>query len=103
MYISIFKKYHLVSVSVSLHINLFRLFNVKAILEEGHFWYYLTHSWRDKGIHNFPNGISFKVNIIAQLEFILVYYVQHISLYTMETFLNSEFKLFYMWWDNIAG
>ena len=32
----------------------FRLFNAKAILLEEQLWYYLTHSWEDKGVHTFP-------------------------------------------------
>ena len=30
------------------------LFNAEAILVEGQWWYYLTHSWWDKGVHPFP-------------------------------------------------
>ena len=44
------------------------LFNAKVILVEGQYWYYLTHSWRDKDVHKFLKGISMKVNIIARLE-----------------------------------
>ena len=33
-----------------------RLFNAKAILLEEQSWYYLTHSWKDKGVHTFPQG-----------------------------------------------
>ena len=36
--------------------------------------YNLTHSWEDKGVHNFPKGICVKVNVIARLEFELTYY-----------------------------
>ena len=50
------------------------LFNANAILLEGQQWYYLTHSWEDKGLHTFPKGICPKVNVIAQLEFELAYY-----------------------------
>ena len=32
-------------------------------------WYYLTHSWEDKGVHTFPKGICLKVNVIALLEY----------------------------------
>ena len=32
-------------------------------------WCYLTHSWRDTGVHTFHNGIWTKVIIIEQLEF----------------------------------
>ena len=44
--------------------TLFRLFNAKAILLEEQLWYYLTHSWEDKGVHTFPKGICPKVNVI---------------------------------------
>ena len=54
--------------------TLFRLFNAKTILLEGQSWYYLTHSWEDKGVHTFPNGICPKVNVIARLEYELAYY-----------------------------
>ena len=54
------------------HINLRGLFNAKANLVEQ--WkYYLTHSYRDKGINSFHKGITPKVNIIAWLEFELAY------------------------------
>ena len=52
------------------------------------YWYYLTHSWEDKGVHTFPKGMSPKGKEIVQLEFELVYYnvtVQHISHYIMRT------------------
>ena len=52
----------------------FRLFNAKAILLEEHLWYYLTHSWEDKGVHTFLKGICPKVNVIARLEYELAYY-----------------------------
>ena len=45
------------------HINLCRLFNAKAIFLEEQYWYYLTHSWEDKGVHTFPKGICPKVNV----------------------------------------
>ena len=50
------------------------LFNAKGILWEEQWWYYLTHSWEDKGVHTFPKGICSKVNVIAWLEFELAYY-----------------------------
>ena len=59
-----------------------------TISEEKQQWYFLTHSWKDKGFHNIPKGIRPKVNIIAQLEFELAYYdvtMQHISYYKIET------------------
>ena len=31
-------------------------------------------SWEDKGVHTFPKGICPKVNVIAGLEYELVYY-----------------------------
>ena len=59
---------------VEWHINLCRLFNANAILLEEQQWYYLTHSWEDKGVHTFPKGICPKVNVIARLEYELAYY-----------------------------
>ena len=61
---------------------LFSLFNVtsifggylKAILPEEQYWYYLTHSWEDKGVHTFPKGICPKVNVTAWLEYEFAYY-----------------------------
>ena len=50
------------------------LFNTKAILIEEQLWDYLTHSWEDKGVHTFSKGICPKANVIAWLEFELVYY-----------------------------
>ena len=47
--------------------------------------YYLNHSWEDKGIYTFPNGICPKVNVKARLEFELAYYgsaVQRFNHYT---------------------
>ena len=37
-------------------------------------WSCLTHSWEDKGVHNFSKGICPKVNVIATLEFEVAYY-----------------------------
>ena len=68
--------------------TLFRLFNAKAILLEEQQWYQLTHSWEDKGAHNFPNGICPKVNVIARLEYELAYYdsaAQRFNHYTTRT------------------
>ena len=45
--------------------TLFRLFNAKAILLEEQYWYYLNHSWEDKGVPTFPKGICPKVNVIV--------------------------------------
>ena len=68
--------------------TLFRLFNAKAILLEEQYWYYLTHSWEDKGVHTFPKGIFPKVNVIARLEYELAYYdsaVYRFNHYTKRT------------------
>ena len=68
--------------------TLFRLFDAKAILLEEQYWYYLTHSWEDKGVHTFPKGICPKVNVIAQLEYELAYYdsaVHRFNHYTTRT------------------
>ena len=46
--------------------TLYRLFNAKTILLEERWWYYLTHSWEDKGVHTFPKGICPKVNVIGR-------------------------------------
>ena len=65
-----------------------RLFNAKAILREEQQWYYLTHSWEDKGVHTFPKGICPKVNVIVRLEYELAYYhsaVHRFNHYTMWT------------------
>ena len=68
--------------------TLFRLFNAKAIRLEEQYWYYLTHSWEDKGVHTFPKGICPKVNVIVRLEYKLAYYdsaVQRFNHYTTRT------------------
>ena len=47
-------------------------------------WYYLTNSLRDKVVHTFSKGINPKVNVIARLNFELVYFVdvvRHFSHY----------------------
>ena len=65
-----------------------KLFNAKAILLEEQYWYYLTHSWEDKGVHTFPKGICPKMNIIARLEYELAYYdsvVHRFNHYTTRT------------------
>ena len=46
------------------------LFNAKAILLEEQQWYYLTHSWEDKGVHTFLKSICLRVNVIARLSFL---------------------------------
>ena len=69
---------------VQWHINLRRLFNAKAILQEQQCWCYLNHRWADEEIHTFSKGISSKVKVIAPLEFELAYYavrVRYVSHY----------------------
>ena len=54
----------------------------KTILVEEKLPYYLTNSWKDKGVHIFCKGIRQKVNVIARLEFELANYefaVKHVS------------------------
>ena len=46
----------------------------KVTLLEEQLWYYLTHSWKDEGVHIFSKGISPKVNAVGSLEFELTYY-----------------------------
>ena len=68
--------------------TLFRLFNAKAILLEEQLWYYLTHSWEDKGVHTLPKRICPKVNVIARQEYELAYYdsaVHRFNHYTTRT------------------
>ena len=68
--------------------TLFRLFNAKSILLEEQQWHYLTHSWEDKGVHTFPEGICPKVNVIARLEYELAFYdsaVRRFNHYTTMT------------------
>ena len=82
-----FKRIGLVSLFNGIS-TLFRLFNAKAILLEEQQWYYLTHSWEDKGVHTFPKGICPKVNVIARLEYELAYYdsaVHRFNHYTTRT------------------
>ena len=55
------------------HINISWLFNAKVILLEEQWWYYLTHSWEDNGVHTIPEGIDPKVNVIVRLKFELAY------------------------------
>ena len=45
------------------------LVNAKAILEKEQQKYYWNFCWKDNEFHNFPKGISTKLNVIAQLEF----------------------------------
>ena len=49
----------------------------------------LPDGWEDKRVHAFAKGISSKVNVIARLEFELVYYdstVHYVNRYTSEPF-----------------
>ena len=36
------------------------VFHAKVILVEEHQWYYLTNSWGDKVVHNFPKVLIWK-------------------------------------------
>ena len=77
--------------------NLHGLFNAKAIPLEERQWFYLTHSWENKGVHTFPKGICPKVNVIAQLEFELIYNdstVHHFNHYTTKTYPPSMLSEF---------
>ena len=75
-------------------------------------WYYLTHSWEDKGVHTFPKGICLKVNVIARLGFELAYYdpaIQRFDHYTMRTppymciGLSHMYVCIYMcWWEHVC-
>ena len=80
--------------------TLFRLFNAEAILLEEQYWYYLTHSWEDKGVYTFPKGICPKVNVIARPEYELAYYdstVHRCNHYTTRTPTEEVyFRLFHL-------
>ena len=55
--------------------------------------YYLTHGWKDKGVHTFPKGICSKVNVIARLVFELANYdsaVHRFNHYTMRTLKSKR-------------
>ena len=41
------------------------LFNAKATFHEEQYWYYLTHGWEDKEVHNFYKGIRRKGSVIV--------------------------------------
>ena len=84
----------LIDLFVWWHINLCRLFNAKPILLEERLGYYLTHSWEDKGVHNFPKGICPKVDVTARLESELAYNdsaVHRFNHYTTRTPPNIVF------------
>ena len=46
----------------------------KVIRLEEQSWYYLTYSWRNRGVHAFPKSIGPKVSEIAWLEFELTHF-----------------------------
>ena len=54
--------------------------------------YYLTHSWEDKGVHTFPKGIYPKANVIARLEYELVYYDSAVHRFNHYLDLARELK-----------
>ena len=70
---------------VQWHINLPGLCNTEAIILQGQYWYYLTHRWGYKGLYTFPRSISFKKNVIALLEFELIYYDVRLHLVSHST------------------
>ena len=43
--------------------------DAKTLLLVEQEWYYLTNSWRDKGVHAFPKGINLKGNVMVWLKF----------------------------------
>ena len=52
------------------HINLYGLFNAKAILvEEQKSYFLIDKAGKDKAVHSFPKDMSPKVNVIVWLEF----------------------------------
>ena len=81
------------------------LFNAKAILLEEQFWYYLTLSWEDKGVHTFPKGICPKMNVLARQEYELAYYdsaVHRFNHYTTRTPLSFSYcskRTNYNWYN----
>ena len=79
--------------------TLFRLFNAKAILLEEQYWYYLTHSWEDKGVHIFPKGICPKVNVIARLEYELTYYDSAVHRFNHYTTRTPPFYVCSTWYS----
>ena len=46
----------------------------KLSLKKERLLYYITYNWGDKVVHDFPENICPKRNIIEQLEFELAYY-----------------------------
>ena len=83
------------------HINLWRLFNAKAILAEKQLLYYLTHSWEDKRVKYLPQRYlseSKQLDPLSLNSLIMQKFntlastpeeVQHISHYTRETPLQA--------------
>ena len=64
------------------------------------YWYYLTHSWEDKGVHAFPKGICSKVYIIAELEFELAFYNSVVHRFNHYT--TVWFGFFVLWHINLS-
>ena len=73
---------------------------VGCLMPKEQLCYYLTHSWVDKGVHTFLQGICQKVNVIARLEYELASYdsaVHRFNHYTTRTpllylLLNFDLK-----------
>ena len=54
-------------------------------------WYYLTHSWDDKGVQTFAESICLKVNVIARLEFEFSYYkYRSPSIFLFDIFVERQ-------------
>ena len=74
---------------VKWHINLCRLFNAKAILQEELKWYYLTHGWEVKGVHTFLKGICPKVKYELAYYDSAVHRFNHYTTRTPPTVINA--------------
>ena len=73
--------------------NLFKLFNAKAILLEEQSWWYLTNTRLNKGVNAFPQGICPKVNVRVRLEFELAYDDSAVDRYNHYTTRTPIFHL----------
>ena len=64
---------------------------------EQQWYYYLIHSWGDKGVHPFPKDFSLKVNVIAWLEFELTKIPQSSSLKPQRSNINPNLLANQLW------
>ena len=53
-------------------------------------FFYLTHSWEDKGVRTFRKGICPKVNVIARLEYELADYDSAVHRFNHYTILLAS-------------